>query len=124
MNTPLNCFWLSSQFPAGSHDSLRTPPGLSTDDDIAASPNCLASASSEPSPVARQSSSAPPIASPWLYVQTVCPLLVHDPVRPSLTKPAELIMPLERNQFQPVVARCNQTLSPAIRLCSAAVSRM
>lgn len=48
----------------------------------------------EPSPVARHSSSAPPIASPWLYVHTVCPLFVHDPVKPSLTSCDELIIPL------------------------------
>src|SRR5690349_8510574 len=104
MKIPLNCFWLSSQLPAASHDSVRIPPGLSSVDDIAASPSCRAFASTALSPVARHSSRAPPIARPWLYVQTVCPLLVHELVRPSLTRPAELIIPLFLNQFQLVVA--------------------
>ena len=75
------------------------------------------------SPVARYTSTAAPIASPWLYVQTVPPLFPHDPLSPSFTSPDALISPLRVNQFQPVTARARQVVSPAIRLCRAAASR-
>jgi hypothetical protein len=74
--------------------------------------------------VARHNSRPAPIARPWLYVHTVWPLLVHALVRPSLTRPLALIMPLPWNHAQAVLDRANHTVSPGIRLCNSAVSRI
>src|SRR3569833_2908385 len=119
---PLNCFWLSSQEAVPvSQDSTSTPPEVSLA--VAASASRLAASSPIWTPVARHSSSSPPMPRPWLYVQTVWPLFAHDAVSPSLTRPEELISPLFRYQSPAVRARWPHRVSPAIRLCSDAVSR-
>lgn len=67
MKIPLNCLALSSQSEAGaSQDSVRTPALTSEGEARAASARRRAVASVAALPVARQTSTAAPIASPWL----------------------------------------------------------
>src|SRR5579875_1596540 len=124
MKMPLNCFWLSSQpgTVTGSQDSVSTPSVLSVVEVTAASASTFASASADLSPVARHTSTAPPMARPWLYVHTVWPLFVQSSVSPSLTRLFGPIRPLCRYQFHAVLARASQVLR-CVRSASEAASR-
>lgn len=81
--------------------------------------------SSPASPVARFSSVSALMSTPWLYDQTVLPLLRQEPrSTPSLTSDEPFTMPVPWNHVQPLFARFRYVLSPEIRLCRAALSWM
>src|SRR5581483_3785709 len=125
MKMPLNCLALSSQvWSVASQLSVRMPLVTSALGPIAASARRFTLVRICESPVARHNSSPAPIARPWLYVHTFWPLLVQASVRPSLTRPLALIMPLCWNHAHAVLERASHCVSPGMRLCNSAVSRI
>src|SRR5262245_21425139 len=103
--------------------SRRMPLTLSVPVVVDALASVRAVVSSVPSPVARYSSTNPASGTPWLYVHTGAPLLRQVlRLMPSLTRDEELIIPVPRNQVHSARARDRYTVSPATRLCNAAVT--
>src|SRR5690349_9399256 len=90
-----------------SQGSRRMPFGFSEAAVLEALARVRAVVSSEPSPVALASSTRPASGTPWLYVHTGLPLFRQVlRLMASLTRWAELIMPVPRNHVHSARARC------------------